>query len=643
MSRRYSTGRFAVVATVFALAFVALLGRFAWIQVVRSDHWRARAQVRSTDVVDEPARRGRLLDRSGRVLAATEEWTVVGVSRPTRWRREGDVARLAALLGCTVEEIDRRLRRDVRHVVLGEFRIDAATRKELLEVAPVSFERRARRVYPHGDVAASLLGLVRESGDGVTGLEAVFDDVLSGEPGRVLERRDAARIVRDRRVLEPPVDGADLRLTVDLHVQAIVERELESARLEAGAHRAQAMVLDPSTGDVIALAQTPADPEPLPDDPEMSRWRVMPATDVFEPGSVFKLFTAASLLRRGVCDTSTVFDGMREHPDQYRSKKEFPGGYTIRDVHPVGRVSLRHAFARSSNIVFATAALELLERTEIHDDFRAFGFGEYPGVGFPGETAGILRSPDDPRWSKRTKSTLAIGQEVAVSLLQLGAGAAVVLGDGNLRRPRFVSTIERTDGTVESLPPVVRRRGVVGAEVTSRLRAMTTDVVATDYGTGSRARVAGLEVGGKTGTAQVAERGGGYIDGIYNPTFIGLAPARDPRLVMVVVFHRAPGRTATGGGVAAPVFASIVREVAASTRLLDEGVRETVTPAAMIQAPHLVGRSVAEIRELAVRASWGESLGSLPEQGSVVAQIPPPGTPMRPGARIQVAFGREGR
>ena len=643
MSRRYSTGRFAVVATFFALAFVALLVRFAWIQVVRSEHWRARAQVRSTDVVDEPARRGRLLDRSGRVLAATEEWTVVGVSQPAEWRTDGDVERLATLLGRPVDEIDRQVRRDVRHVVLGEFRIDAATRKELLEVAPVSFERRARRVYPHGDLARSLLGLVRESGEGVTGLEAVFDDALSGEPGRVLERRDAARIVRDRRVLEPPTDGADLRLTLDLHVQAIVERELENARVEAEAHRAQALVLDPSTGDVIALAQTPSDPTPLPDDPEVSRWRVMSATDVFEPGSVFKLFTAASLLRRGVCDTSTVFDGMREHRDQYRSKKDFPGGYTIRDVHPVGRVSLRHAFARSSNIVFATAALELLERTEIHADFRAFGFGEYPGVGFPGETAGILRDPDDPRWSKRTKSTMAIGQEVAVSLLQLGAGAAAVVADGNLRRPRFVQTIERANGTVEARAPVVRRRGVVGPEVRARLRAMTTDVVATDYGTGHRARVPGLEVGGKTGTAQVAERGGGYIDGVYNPTFVGLAPARDPRLVVVVVFHRAPGRTATGGGVAAPVFASIVREIAASTTLLDDGVRETVRPEAMVEAPHLVGRSVAEVRELALRAAWGESLGRLPERGLIVAQIPPPGTPMRPGARIQVALGQEGR
>ena len=643
MNRRYSRARFVVTAGFFAVGFLLLVTRFAWVQVVRSEHWRERAAVRSTDVVEEPARRGRLIDRAGRVLATTEEWTRVGVSKARAWSETGDVERLAFLLDLPTDTVKRALRRETGHVVLGDFRLDDATRRTLRRVAPVTFENSTRRVRPHAGTATALLGVVQKSGEGVSGLEYVHDILLAGSPGRVLERRDGRQVVRDRRVLQAPIDGADLELTIDLHVQAIVERELERTRAEAGAHRAQAIVMDPATGDVLALAQVPADPDPLPDDPDVSPWRVMAATDLFEPGSVFKFFSAASLLRRGVCDTSTVFDGMRTSKDQRRSYKEFPGGFTIRDVHPVAEVSFRHAFVRSSNIVFATAALERLKRQELYDDLRSFGFGEYPGVGFPGETAGILRSPDDPMWSLRTQSTLAIGQEVGVSLLQLASAASAVVGDGALRRPRFLRAIHHADGRVETVEPIVHRRGLVGPRVADMMRAMGTDVVNTAYGTGRNARVEGLEVGGKTGTAQVPSRSGGYVPDVYNPTFIGFAPASDPRLVVVVVVHRAPGRLATGGAVAAPCFANIVREIAASTTLLDESVGRTVRPRVTVAAPNLIGRSVDEVRELAKLAPWSPALGDLPTVGFVVGQIPPAGTAMTPEARLQLAFDTEGR
>lgn len=641
MSRRYASPRFFSAAVVFAIAFGCLVARLAWVQVVRADHWRERAQHTSTRTVAETAERGRILDRNGDVLAVSENWMQVGVSNPRRFRSQGKVGRLAPILGVSPDTVERGLATDDRHAVLGEFRIDAGQRESLRHLPAVTLDPRVRRVRYHGDMAVALLGNVGLAGEGRTGLEARYDETLRGRPGRVLMIRDGDDNVRERRALESPVPGGDLLLTLDPHVQALVESELETAREAASAAYAQAIVMDPRDGSLLAIAQVPAQPGSGDPDEPVGRWRVVSATDVFEPGSVAKIFTAASLLQRDVADTSTVFDGLRDTtPDGRRASKHFGRGKPIRDVHPVGRVSLRHGFVRSSNIVFATAAHELLEPDEQYDDLRRFGFGQHSGLALPGESAGILRSPEHALWTMRTQATLAIGQAMAVTGLQLASAASAVLGDGTLYRPRLVHAIRHADGREEVVPPVIARRGVVHSEVAAAVRAMCVDVVEEPSGTGTRAAVPGITVGGKTGTAQVSARSGGYLDGLYNSTFIGFAPADDPRLVVVIVLHRAVGKSFFGGQVAAPAFSAIVREIAATTRLLDRGLGEPIAPVAAVSAPDLVGRSVAEIRELAERAAWGRSLPSLPGAGHVVGQLPLPGTPIHPGAAMQLAFDR---
>ena len=643
MSRRYASSRFFGVVVVFVLGFGALTARLAWVQVVRADHWKVEAEGASNSVVEEPADRGRILDSRGGVLAASETWYRVGVSHPQDWRIEGDVERLGELLGLPRRDVASAVAQDKRHVVLGEFRLDESDRQALVALGSITFDRRIRRVHPHGEKAKALLGQVSMAGQGLTGLEEVHDVTLAGRPGRVVEVRDAHRNLRERRVVDPPQHGPDLVLTLEPQVQAIVERELAAACIEAESDLAQAIVMDPRTGDVIASAQVPALPGESVDGEEVSNWRVVATTDVFEPGSVSKIFTAASLLSHGVSDTAKTFDGMRESKDQRRSRKTFEGGFTIRDVHPVGKVSLRHAFVRSSNIVFATAAFDLLKREEFYEDLSSYGFGRRLGLGLPGETRGILRSPDDPLWSLRTQATLAIGQEIGVNLMQLAAAASAVLTDGTLHRPRFVSALRHRDGSQEEMPPVVVRRNLVDPVVAEMLRAMCVDVVEQPYGTGRHARVDGLRVGGKTGTAQVATRTGGYLPGVYNATFVGFAPAHDPQLVIVIALHRAAKRDVSGGGAAAPVFGAIVREIASTTDLLDAGVGEMVEAVDTVRTPDLRGRSVEELRELALRAPWGAALPSLPDTGRVVGQLPPPGTPMRPDAALQLAFARGSR
>lgn len=650
MKRRYASSRFFGVVVVFVLAFGALSVRLAWVQVVRAEHWKGRAADVTQSLVEEDAWRGQILDTHERVLASSEVWHKVGISHPEDWSVREKAGPVASLLGVPESAVETAVRAAVRkkvpHAVIGEFQLEEHRRLALEKVGGVTFDERVKRRYWQAGLAQALLGQVNSAGQGRTGLEAVHDALLAGRSGRVVEFRDARGNVRERRVIEAPQHGPDVVLTLDSHVQTLVERELEKARVDAEADLAQAIVMDPWTGDVVAMAQTPGLPGPTVEGDDVSPWRVVPLTDVFEPGSIFKVFSSASLLRRGVCDTSTVFDGGRRNENERRVTKRFEAGatsFTIRDVHPVGRVSLRHAFVRSSNIIYATAAQELLTEKEIHRDLLGFGFGAKPGLGFPGETKGILRGPDHPKWSLRTLPTLAIGQEIGVTLMQLATGASAVLSDGTLHRPRLVRAHVHPDGRVEDVPPVVVRRGLVDAHLAATLRAMCVDVVDTPYGTGKNARVEGIAVGGKTGTAQVAARTGGYLPGMYNATFVGFAPASDPQLVVVIALHRSKKADVSGGGAAAPVFAAILREIASSTTLLDAGVRETVHAVDTVRTPDLVGRTVDEIRELADRAVWGAALPSLPRGGFVVGQMPLPGTPMRPGAVMQLAYARGSR
>lgn len=637
MSRRYSTLRFRALVAVLAVFLVVLVGRFTWVQIVRAEHWRTEARDRSTGIVAERAPRGRILDAQGRVLAVDEPRVHVGVSRAAKWLESGDLDALSRAVGKSPRELERAMRgRDAHVRVAMSVLLDPQTRKRLERDPAITLEEAPTRARPYGRTAAHLLGLVSAAGKGVTGLEAVHDAALTGKPGWTRERRDVFREVRDRTPVVAPVPGADLELTLDLQVQGILERELERARVQADAHSAQGVVMDPWTGDVIALAQVPFEPAPLPDQPNLDPQRVIGIADQFEPGSVFKVFTMAALLQLAVADTSDVYDGGRTSREQRRVSRAFPGNFTIQDVHPVARVSLRHAFAVSSNIIFAAAANEAMRADEFYAALRSFGFGERLQTGLPGETRGTL--PPTKGWVPRTQPTLAIGQQVGVNLLQLATATSAVVADGDLRAPRFVRALRHADGSVRPVAPVVRRAGVVTPSVIEQIRSLCRDAVEASYGTGERARVEGLDVAGKTGTAQVSHSRG-YLKGVYSPTFVGFVPAHAPRLVVAIAVHRAPGETVYGGNTAAPCFANVVREIAASTSLLDRvDFASAVEEVDRIVAPDLVGRSVDEVQVMAERASWRVAPAELPHAGRVVGQLPRAGTPMRPGAVVQLAF-----
>jgi cell division protein FtsI/penicillin-binding protein 2 len=623
---------------VFGLGLGAILLRLGWVQLVRAGHWSQIAHRQSTQIVDVAAHRGRILDRHGSILAVSEHLTKVGVNHPGEWLGSERRAWLADQLGLDERDLARRLRRGRGHTVIhSEALLTPDARSQLRDRPGITLEDRVERLYPMGGTARPLIGRVNHQGRAVSGLELALDERLRGQPGKSRVRLDGG-LRRDRLwtvPVQPPVNGSDVALTLDARVQMILEDELERARRDAQAHRAQAIVLDVRSSEVIGLAQGPERPAPLSDLGSLDPLRVMAAADAFEPGSTFKIFTLASLLSHGVCDTSQIFDGGRAYPGQWRVSKTLPSGLRLTDVHPVPRVSLRHAFVVSSNIIMGGSAT-LLEQDELYAHLRAFGFGSKLNVGLPAETAGLLHPVQ--RWSRRSLSTVAIGQEIAVSLLQLASAYAAVIGDGTLRAPTFTREWIDVEGRVETVGSRVIRERVVAPSLIPLLRSLCREVVELPYGTGTEARVGGLSVAGKTGTAQIPSRGS-YLKGAYTTSFVGFVPADDPQLLVALALHRAPGETTYGGNTAAPAFARIVRQITASTDWLDALAVSGSSPSIpVVPAPHLIGQSAREILGLVKAGEWSLDANPPSPAARAVGQIPPPGTRIPVGSTIRLAW-----
>ncbi len=618
--------------------------RLAWVQII--DHGRAHRQLTemSQNVAELLPRRGNILDRLGYPLAVTEACYEVGVSRPEYWSSPENSERLAKLLGMSAREIQKKLRGRHGHTYLNRNVVLAPERVDELRCQPgLSVDERLKRSYPMDGVAARLLGRVNRSGRGDAGIERLCDEILAGRSGRVLYRYDAAAGTAPimRQVLVQPLPGRDVTLTLDHRVQMILEEELEVTRQDAGASSVMGIVMDPRDGSVLAAATAPGIVSRENKPYLSSEWRDPLVLDAFEPGSSFKLFTAASLLRHALCDTSEVFDG-EGHPGEYRSSADL-GGFTFHDVHPVGLVSLRVAFVVSSNIIFGKAA-SLLHQDEFEADLRRFGLGMPTGCGLPGESPGILKDVED--WSGRTQATMAIGQEISVTLLQMAAGYSALLTDGTLRVPRFVASWRDEEGREHPLPPRVVREDVVPPKVPKILRDLCRQVVEMDYGSGRGARVAGLSVGGKTGTAQIARSDGrGYEPNAYMADFIGVVPAEAPQLLVVIVVQRPSVERRWGGDTAAACFSRVVSKVLSATRLLD--YRRSVVASVDEQAPEssaampeLIGLSKQRVREFLDRAGC-RLLNDAPSPDSrVVGQMPQPGSPVLPGGVVRVAWSQ---
>jgi len=554
------------MAIVVAL-FGALFVRVAQLQATSQERLVAFGEDQRIVQVPLPAPRGTLLDRNGEPMA-------LSVNRPTIWVDPREVlapAATANALGPVLEMDSTRLT-DLL-TTEGGFaylarQVDPETAEVVadLELAGIHQMDEPARVNPADGLARSLLGQVDIDHIGIAGLEQRFDDRLRGRAGELVVERDLEgnTIASGDRRQVAPVQGQDLTLTIDRTLQHVAEQALIDQVAAVGAKGGMAVISEPSTGNILAMANIEAD---TADDGSWSGVTVSDnnsaVTGVFEPGSVSKIITVAAALEDGVATPDDQFDV---------PSRVYVDDFEFTDVHEHGtsRYSVTDILTESSNVGTIMIAREVGEERLDHY-VRAFGFGAPTGLGLPGETAGLLLPLED--WTATSLSTIALGQGISVTALQTTTAVNVIANGGTRVAPRIVEAMADDDGESQPAPPSPAER-VVSEQTARQMAAMMTSVV--DEGTGSAAAIDGYPVAGKTGTARKPLDSGGYedADGNYHyvATFAGFVPANRPALSVTVVIDE-PTSEIYGGTVAAPVF----------RRLAEEGLRRLgVSPPAEI-------------------------------------------------------------
>ena len=544
--RKPSLGKakLAFMGVVFALLWLALWTRAGYIQLVQGPRLEQMASRQSQVRELVVGQRGKILDRNGQLLATSVEAKSVGV-------RPGDVADpdravtlLSEVLGMPRGEVSKLVRSNRKFAWVKRQVTDreAATIGQA-ELPGVQLVSEFTRLYPKGHLAGQLLGFVGVDGEGLEGLERAFEDTLAGGTAEVMAQRDAAgrRLAMNPEGREYDVDGRDLTLTLDAHIQALAEQALAGVVGEYKAHFGLALVVDVPTGEVLALANCPFfNPNAYRTSNALQR-RDRVALDILEPGSTMKPLLFAAALQENALKPEEIID--------CEMGKYKVGKGVISDHHPYGWLPANQVLRYSSNIGAAKIG-QSLGATRYANYLERLGFGRATGAGVPSEASGMLRPVSE--WSDFDLAACSFGQGIGVTTLQM-AQAYLTLASGGVKRPlRLV----REAGT--SLPTSGNEERIFSPDTTSLVLSMMREVVELD-GTGRLARINGLPMAGKTGTAQKAVKQGGYGEK-YLSSFVGLLPADQPQLLVLVMVDEPEGINA-GGKVAAPV----VREIAVNT------------------------------------------------------------------------------
>jgi cell division protein FtsI/penicillin-binding protein 2 len=538
---RRSNTRIRLLVFAFAGVFAVALGRAAWIQVVDGSSYEAMASRQHRQTIEIPAGRGTIYDRTGEPLAIGEQATTVYADPRNVVAPKKAAVKAAQALGLDPDELYPGLIDRTKRFVFVERKADPIQARALQElgIAGIGFYPEERRSYPQGRVASQLLGFAGTDNRGLEGLEGTLDKALAGRPGYEVVIRDPAGQAIDVVTSRKERPGRNVVLTLDHQIQASAERLLASAVARWGARGATAIVMDPRTGAILAMANAPTfDANDFSSAPPEER-RNRAVTDLYEPGSTFKIVTVAAALEDNVVTPDTAFTLAPTIKVADR---------VIREAHARGteRMTVRQILAESSNVGTITIAKERLGGAELASWIDRFGFGQRTGSELPGESAGIVLPYES--WSGSTIGTVPIGQGIAVTPLQM-VGAYAAIGNGGVMPPAHV--VAKIGGKK------VRHgkgRRVVSEHTADRMTAMFRNVVL--EGTGTEAAIPGYTVAGKTGTANKAENGV-YVSK-YVASFVGLVPERKPRLAILVMVDEPRGQI-WGGVVAAPIFRDIAR------------------------------------------------------------------------------------
>lgn len=532
--------------SLFGAAGLLLLARAVDLQVLRTGFLQEHGDARSLRVVTVPAHRGMITDRNGEPLAISTPVDSVWVNPQEARAADQNTEKLARALGLEPAELRTLLReRAGREFVYLRRQIAPEQAAHVAEVKfpGVYLQREYRRYYPAGEITAHLLGFTNVDDTGQEGVELAFDAWLRGVPGSKRVLRDSlGRIVQDIESITPASPGRQLALSIDRRIQYLAHRELQRAVIEHGARGGAVVMLDILTGEIMAMVSQPAFNPNNRGDLRSDRYRNRAVTDVFEPGSTLKPFTIAAALASGQYHADTPVDA---RPGTLRISN-----HTIRDIHDYGMLDVTGVIRKSSNVGASKIALAVGPQP-IFEMYRALGFGQTTGSGFPGEGSGQLQNYRN--WSELELATIGFGYGLSVTTLQL-AQAYSVFGSGGVLRP--VSLL-KTDTPVPGAT-------VIDPGIAQTVLGMLETVISAE-GTGLRAAVKGYRVAGKTGTVHKIEAGG-YAESRYLSLFAGIIPAGNPRLVAVVVVDEPHEGAYYGGQVAAPVFAEVMR---GAVRILD--------------------------------------------------------------------------
>jgi cell division protein FtsI (penicillin-binding protein 3) len=536
------------LAPIFVMLVVLLAGiatRLVWVQVVEARSLaRLAERQRVRELVLSP-KRGAIFDREGEPLAIRNDaktiYAVPGLIKDAT----GTADALAGALGGDRQTYLKQLRRSGSFAyVARKVDLQRAEAVRRLGIAGIGQLDDSRRSYPSGELACQVLGFVGVDDQGLAGIEKRYDSVLAGTPGRVLAERDRYGRLIPGGVLEAeqPVDGSDITLTIDKDIQYQAHIELAAAVQEFGAKSGSIVVMDPTTGELYAMASWPYFNPNTYSVADSKAYRNTPVVDAYEPGSTIKTFTAAAVIDQKLFDPSSTL----QLPPTLQV-----GDRVIHEAHPRGAVTwtLTEIVTKSSNVGAVKLGLAL-GKQRVYDYFAMFGLTERTGIDFPGETRGSLPPPS--AWSQSSIGNIPFGQGIAVSVVQLARAYAVIANGGNLVTPHLF--LKASDDATQ---PVWPKEPVMKASTVAETRGMLKGVVAD--GTGAAAAVPGYEVAGKTGTAQKAKPGvAGYASGAYISSFAGFLPADDPRVLIVVTLDE-PTRGIYGGTVAAPAFSRVAQ------------------------------------------------------------------------------------
>lgn len=552
--------RVVIVAAAIAAAALAVAGRLGDLQVRKMDLLRSQARRQHEQVIEIGGRRGSIVDREGREFALSVS-TQSLYAHPPRLKKDVDRAAhlLASYLGKSESDLRALLRSDEPFVWLKRrleqktaLEIGSLDPKLICKGGPIDFQEEPKRFYPQGSLGAHVVGFADVDQRGLEGVERTFNDELEGDSTKYLAARDA-RGTMLLQLLRPPAKRShDVVLTIDLVLQHVVERELDRAMEETGAKAASAILLDPKTGHVLALANRPTINPMQPGKDAMGARRNRAIQDVLEPGSTFKVVSASAALEQG-----TVTPEQRFNCTAYSV-----AGKSYTDVHKYGVLSVREILEHSSNVGMVQVG-RTLSREILRDAIVRFGFGRKTGIELPAERNGNITAL--ARMSATSPAAMSIGYEVEVTPLQLAQAYGAIANDGMLAPARIVLGTRDEDGQFVPEPAPELRR-VISSRTAATMMNMMEGVVL--RGTGGNARVPGYHVAGKTGTAKKVLPGSGvYTMSDYYASFGGFGPLRDPALVGFVVLDTPRGSFYFGGLVAAPVFSRIMADALAYLRI----------------------------------------------------------------------------